>query len=90
MRSGLEHVSDKAIETFVTNLKSGVLEVVDMGPKALVGNPDKKECPPCAAFETNLGMLQAFQAECLRRGLDYDTIGPDIREIEDMWLQARE
>lgn len=89
MRTGLENASDSTIVTIVGNLKSGVLEVVNMGPKALVSD-NPKECPPAAAFETNLMILQAFQAECLRRGINYDKIRPDIREIEDMWLNARD
>lgn len=89
MRTGLENKSDAVIIHIVGNLKSGVLEVVNMGSKALTSDKPK-ECPPAAAFETNLMILQSFQAECLRRGLDYDNIQPDIREIEDMWLEARE
>lgn len=89
MRTGLEHTNEETLIKIVGNLKSGVLAVVNMGPDALVStNP--KECPPAAAFETNLMILQAFEAECLRRGIDYDGIAPDIREIEDMWLEARE
>lgn len=89
MRSGLENTTESALIKIIGNLKSGVFSVVNMGPAALVSD-NPKECPPVAAFETNLTILQAFKRECLRRGMDYDAIAPDIREIERMWLNARE
>ncbi|QQO39875.1 hypothetical protein SEA_BELFORT_222 [Streptomyces phage Belfort] len=89
MRTGLENTKQETLEILITNLKSGVLKVIDMGPAALVSD-NPKECPPAAAFETNMMILQAFEAECLRRGIDFDSIGPNIREVEDRWLEARQ
>lgn len=90
MKTGLEHISNDAVATFIRNLKAGVLEVVNMGDKAFVSDPNKKECPPVAAFQLNLALLEMFQAEALRRGMDYDSIGPDIRKIEEMWIATTE
>lgn len=89
MRTGHEDLSEEMIRILVHNLKVGVLKVVDLGPNALISN-NPKECPPVAAFETNMAILQSFEAECLKRGIDFDAIQPNIRQIEDMWLEARE
>ncbi len=89
MRTGLEDTSEEALVILVHNLKVGILKVVDLGPNALVSD-NPKECPPAAAFETNMAILQAFEAECHRRGTDFDAIEPNIREIQDMWLDARQ
>lgn len=90
MRTGLENTSEETLKGLVRNLKSGAMRVVEMGPAALVSH-SVKECPPAAAFEMNLTMLSMFEAEFLRRGMDFDGfIGPQFREIIDMWLKARE
>ncbi len=90
MRTGLESQSDETLARLITNLKNGALEVVNMGDEAFVTDPNKKECPPVAAFQLNMGLLETFQAEALRRGMDYDSIGPNIREIEEMWIASTE
>mgnify|MGYP001571218680 CR=1 FL=1 len=89
MKTGLEDTSEEALHILVHNLKVGILKVVDLGPAALVSD-NPKECPPAAAFETNMAILMCFEAECHRRGTDFDAIQPDIREIQDMWLEARQ
>lgn len=89
MKTGLEDTSEEALHILVHNLKVGILKVVDLGPAALISD-NPKECPPAAAFETNMMILQCFEAECLRRGTDFDAIEPDIREIQDAWLEVRQ
>lgn len=90
MITGLEQKSDESIEVCIRNLKAGVLKVVDMGDDAFSVPEGSKESPPVAAFQLNMSLLETFQAEAFRRGMDYDAIGPDIREIEEMWLEATE
>lgn len=85
MITGLESASDKTIINLIANLKSGILNVVAMGDKAYI-TKSVKECPPIAAFEVNMSLLEPFKAEALRRGLNYDEIGPDVSEYEQYWL----
>lgn len=88
MASGLENNSDKTIETIIRNLKSGVMKVLNMSPEE-IHKVEGKNAPPAQAVQLNFILLEMFQAEALRRGMDYDSIGPDIREVEDAWLEER-
>lgn len=90
MDTGLEHVSNDNLKALVNNLKSGVFMVVEMGPDAFK-QTSPKECPPAAAFELNMGLLQIFEAEFLKRRMNYDAfIGPELRAMIDKWLEARD
>jgi hypothetical protein len=88
MRTGLEDTAEDVLKTLVHNLKVGILKVVDLGPKALVSD-NPKECPPVAAFETNMALLRTFEKEFDNRGLDFHAVEPNIREIYAMWRAAR-
>lgn len=88
MRTGLEDSSEEVLVILVHNLKVGILKVVDLGPAALVSD-NPKECPPAAAFETNMALLRTFEKEFDNRGIDFHAVKPDIRQIYRMWREAR-
>jgi hypothetical protein len=86
MSTGFENTSEETMRTLINNLKSGALRVIEMGPDALVSH-GPKECPPAAAFRLNMTLLSMFEAEFLRRDLDFDgLIGQEFRAIMDMWI----
>lgn len=88
MHTGFEETPQKTLEALVNNLKSGAMQVVDMGEAAHIAR-NSKECPPVAAFQLNMTLLSMFEAEFLRRGLDFDAfVGPQFRQVIDMWLET--
>ncbi|QOI67585.1 hypothetical protein SEA_BEUFFERT_217 [Streptomyces phage Beuffert] len=77
MRTGLEHTTPQALESLVNNLKSGTFLAI--------------EKIDSAAFELDMTLLQIFEAEFLRRDMDFDGfIGDKLRTIIDNWLEVRE
>ena len=87
MKTGLENSTDDAIIKLIGNLKSGVLNVINMGEDAYKSR-GPKECPPIAALEVNFSLLECFEAEARKRGINYDEIEPDISVIQEAWLDA--
>lgn len=88
MATGLENNKDSTIETIIRNLKAGVVSVLNMTPEE-IHKQEGKNVPPSQAVHLNFILLEMFQAEALRRGMDYDSIGPNLREVEDAWLEER-
>ena len=86
MSTGLENTSDEVIIKLISNLKTGILNVAKMGPDAYKSN-GPKECPPMAAVEVNLSIIDSFRPECDRRGIDIDEVEPDIRGIAIEFVQ---
>jgi hypothetical protein len=88
MNTGLEKYSDSVIKTIIRNLKSGIIHAVTMSEEEFHAT-DGHAAPPAQAVQLNFMMLEIFQAEAFSRTMDYYSIGPDTREIEDKWLEAR-
>lgn len=88
MRTGFEKTSDKILETLLTNLRSGLQSVLDMSVEEMFAG-DGKNVAPSQAAQLNFTIIHMIREEADRRGLNYDSFGPDTKAIEDAWLVER-
>lgn len=87
--TGLEDTTEETLIILTGNLKSGVHRVFQMSQEEMTrGNGH--DVPPLEWAKTLLSILQGFKAEVLIRGLDYNSIQPDISQYEDVWLENQD
>lgn len=86
MSTGLEGTDVEVIVQLIGNLKTGIVRLMAMGDEKYIAK-SHKECPPIAAFEVNMSLLECFKAEAYKLGINPDEIGPDISQYEDYWLK---
>ncbi|QNN99291.1 hypothetical protein SEA_FAUST_219 [Streptomyces phage Faust] len=76
MATGFENSSEDTMRVLIGNLKSGTFLAI--------------EKVDSAAFELDMTLLSIFEAEYIRRGLDFDSlIGDKLRGIMDNWKNER-
>lgn len=88
MKTGFETKSDDVLKTILTNLRSGLQNVLNMSAEEMfVG--DGKNVPPSQAAQLNFTLIHMIREEASRRGINCDSFGPDTKAIEDAWLFER-
>jgi len=83
--TGLENTPDKTLIAIAGNIKSGIHRVFQMSEEEM-HRTNGHDVPPFEWAKVVLMILEPFRQEIESRGIDYNSIQPDISQYEDVWL----
>lgn len=81
----IEAAKTVSIQKIIKNLKVGCMSVIDMTPEEMHRKRVKGNVTPAQSFQMSFAVLQMFEAEIVRRGMDprHPSFGPDITAAVD-------